>query len=333
MQIFFSILTAVSLLGLANGSVVPRQDRGPYVGYLLSTFSDPNPQVFWYLSDISDPLAFKALNGGNPVLRSTVGTRAVRDVFLASNADRSEYFVIATDLDINAAGFSWDQVTRRGSRGLTIWKSNNLVDWSAPTLAIIEDETAGMAWAPSVVWNDNEQQYYLFWASRLYASNDRDHTGTATLDRIRYTTTKDFVAFSRAADYLAPQGIPLIDQEFLDLGTPGAYARFLKDENVNRIYAETTTDGLFGEWTRVPGYVVDSLYEGAASFPDINTPGRYYLLLDNYVQYVPYQTNNIWTGPWEQSRAPQFPPGIKHGSVFLLTQAERDAITSRYLAK
>jgi hypothetical protein len=38
------------------------------------------------------------------------------------------------DLDINAAGFSWDAATRRGSRGIVVWSSSNLVDWSAASL-------------------------------------------------------------------------------------------------------------------------------------------------------------------------------------------------------
>lgn len=38
------------------------------------------------------------------------------------------------DLDINAAGFSWDEATRRGSRGIVVWHSNNLVDWTDASL-------------------------------------------------------------------------------------------------------------------------------------------------------------------------------------------------------
>lgn len=40
----------------------------------------------------------------------------------------------ATDLDINADGFNWDVATRQGSRGLVVWSSTNLVDWSEPAL-------------------------------------------------------------------------------------------------------------------------------------------------------------------------------------------------------
>ncbi|KAF9883377.1 hypothetical protein FE257_003544 [Aspergillus nanangensis] len=326
-----SLFTLASTLTLASSRVLPRQDNSSYVGYLLSTFTDANPQVFWYLSDASDPLAFKPVDGGSAILESTVGTRAVRDVFLASNAARSEYFLLATDLDINADGFSWDQATRTGSRSLVIWKSSDLVDWSEPTLTIIEDDTAGMAWAPSAVWDDTEQQYYLFWASRLYDTSDTAHTGDATLDRIRYTTTTDFATFSPPADYVARDGEPVIDQDFQYLGSPGAYARFIKDENVLQVYEETTTDGLLGEWTRLPGYIAsDTQYEGAAAFADINTPGRYYVLLDNYEEYVPFQTDDIQAGSWEKSDASQFPGGLKHGSVFLLTQEEYDAVVGTY---
>jgi hypothetical protein len=92
---FSSVFTAVSLLGLSSAAVLPRQDEA-YAGYLLSTFTDANPSVFWYLADASDPLAFTPLNGGDPVLASTLGTKGVRDIFLTSNEDRSEYTIIAT---------------------------------------------------------------------------------------------------------------------------------------------------------------------------------------------------------------------------------------------
>lgn len=187
-----------------------------------------------------------------------------------------------------------------------------------------------MAWAPSAVWNDSEQQYYVFWASRHYAASDTGHTGTANLDRIRYATTRDFVTFSTPRDYLAPSGVPIIDQEFQYLGTPGHYARFIKDERVNQVYQEVTTGGLFGQWTRVPGYVrPESPTEGPASVADIRTPGLYHLLLDNYAQYIGFQTSSITSPNWQPSNS-RFPTGLKHGVVTPLTQREYDAIRARY---
>jgi hypothetical protein len=157
----------------------------------------------------------------------------------------------------------------------------------------VEDANAGMVWAPSAVWDDATSQFYVFWSSRLYASSDTKRTGAATLDRIRYTTTKDFVTFAAAKDYVALAETPLIDQEFQYLGKPGNFARFLKNETVNQVYVEKTTGGLFGSWTRTPGYVrPESLREGPASFADNITPGLYHLLLDDYTQYVPYQSTD-----------------------------------------
>ncbi|KAL7621600.1 hypothetical protein AAE478_008925 [Parahypoxylon ruwenzoriense] len=328
---FRSILSVIALTGVITASPVEPRKASNYVGYLISTFSDVTPKVQFHLSNGNSASSFQFLNGGNPVLASTVGTKAVRDIFLATNSARSEYYLIATDLDVTASGFSWDKATRHGSRGIVVWKSSNLVDWSGPDLQIVEPETAGMVWAPSAVWDDETSQYYVFWASRLYDSSDTEHTGTATLDRIRYATTKDFATFSAPKDYLASSGMPLIDQEFQYLGTPGAFARFLKDENVGRVYQEITSDGLFGTWTRLDGYVHnDGQREGAASFADNETPGLYHLFLDDYTQYIPYQTSDIYSQSWTASSRTGFPSGLKHGSVTPLTQKEYDALAAAY---
>jgi hypothetical protein len=190
-----------------------------------------------------------------------------------------------------------------------------------------------MVWAPSAVWDEPTSQYYVFWASRFFNTSDPGHTGKPSLNRIRYATTKDFTTFSRAKDYIALPDIPLIDQEFQYLGTPGHYARFVKHEGNQRVYQEITTGGLFGKWTRIPGYVTeDRPFEGPASFADNVTPGLYHLLLDDYKQYVPYQTSSIRTTGWKRSNFTNFPRGLKHGSVTPLLRAEYDAIAKRYLA-
>ncbi|KAF7548260.1 hypothetical protein G7Z17_g7159 [Cylindrodendrum hubeiense] len=325
-----SILIAAFSTALVASSPTSRQSTS-YAGYLISTFSDANPQVQWHLSNGNSASSFRFLNDGNSVLASTVGTKGVRDIFLTTNSARSEYFLIATDLDINASGFSWDWATRQGSRGIVVWKSSNLVDWSEASLRIVEGDRAGMVWAPSAVWDDATQQYYVFWASRLYGSSDTSHTGTANLDRIRYAATKDFVTFSTPSDYVALATTPLIDQEFQYLGTPGAFIRFLKNETTNQVYQERTTGGLFGSWTRIPGYVRNETpREGPASFADNLTPGLYHLLLDDYTQYVPYQTSSILSPNWVASNASNFPTGLKHGSVTPLTKAEYDRVAAKY---
>ncbi|KAI1137488.1 glycoside hydrolase family 43 protein [Hypoxylon sp. FL0543] len=325
-------LIVVALAGIIGASPTPPRAASNYVGYLISTFSDATPKVQFHLSEGNSASSFSFLNKGQPVLTSTVGTKAVRDIFLATNSARSEYYLLATDLDVEASGFSWDKATRQGSRGIVVWKSADLVNWSTSTLRIVEKDTAGMVWAPSAVWDDATAQYYLFWSSRLYAASDTQHTGTATLDKIRYATTKDFTTFSEPNDYLALSDTPLIDQEFQYLGTPGAFARFFKNETTQQVVQEVTTGGLFGTWTRVGYASTDVPREGPASFADNVTPGLYHLFLDDYTQYVPYQTSNIRSAGYTRSSTSGFPTGLKHGSVTPLTQEEYDALAAEYPA-
>jgi hypothetical protein len=97
-------MRVVTLLATALSAsfveAIPADNTGfadsKYAGYLISTFSDPTPQVQWYLSDGNSASSFNFLNGGKPVLTSNVGTKGVRDVFLTTNTARSEYFTIAT---------------------------------------------------------------------------------------------------------------------------------------------------------------------------------------------------------------------------------------------
>jgi hypothetical protein len=187
-----------------------------------------------------------------------------------------------------------------------------------------------MVWAPSAVYSETEGLYHVFWASRHYAKKDRDHAGYAKLDEIRYATTTDFQTFSEPKTYLALPDTPLIDQEFQYLGQPGHYARYLKNETVNQVYVETTTNGLFGSWARVPGYVrKESPTEGPASFADNTIPGLYHLWLDNYVEYMPFQTFNILQPGLDRSPG-SIPRGLKHGSITPLTDKEYTAVANRW---
>lgn len=80
---------------LTSASPTVRQSSN-YAGYLISTFTDAKPQIQQYLSDGNSASAFTFLNGGEPILASDVGTKGVRDIFLATNDARSEFHLIAT---------------------------------------------------------------------------------------------------------------------------------------------------------------------------------------------------------------------------------------------
>lgn len=91
----YSAAVATALLSFGSASPVGKHQNA-YAGYLISTFSDVNPTVQWYLSNDNSPTSFTKINGGNSVLTSTVGTKAVRDVYLTSNSARDQFYLIAT---------------------------------------------------------------------------------------------------------------------------------------------------------------------------------------------------------------------------------------------
>lgn len=95
------LLGLVSTIGLTSANPIdPRQNTPPraFAGYLISTFSDPNPQVQFHLSNGNSPSDFTFANNGRAVLNSTVGTKGVRDQFLATNDARDVWYLIATGM-------------------------------------------------------------------------------------------------------------------------------------------------------------------------------------------------------------------------------------------
>lgn len=92
-----------------------------------------------------------------------------------------------------------------------------------------------------------------------------------------------------------------------------------------------TTGGLFGDWKRIRGYVrEEQSREGPAAFKDNVKDGVYHLLLDDYKQYLPFETANIQEGKWKKSDKPGFPGRLKHGSVTPLLREEWEAIRQRF---
>lgn len=88
------LAAAASVAAVAAGPIIPRATT--YVGYLISTFTDAVPAVQMYLSNGNTAASFTKLNGDSPVLTSSVGTKAVRDIFLATNTARSEFYLLGT---------------------------------------------------------------------------------------------------------------------------------------------------------------------------------------------------------------------------------------------
>ena len=154
-----------------------------------------------------------------------MGEMGLRDPFLIRSPEGDRFFLIATDLSIGRNG-DWDRSQRTGSKYLEVWESTDLVTWSAQRHVKVSPDTAGNTWAPEAYWDADLGQYVVFWASKLYAETDTNHTGS-TYNRMLYATTRDFRTFSEPRIW-QDRGESRIDSTVIKEN--GTYYRFTKDE-------------------------------------------------------------------------------------------------------
>ncbi|KAL1305768.1 hypothetical protein AAFC00_003938 [Neodothiora populina] len=308
------------------------------VGYLGTFFLGDEPSVYFYLSNGNNALSFRALNGGKPILVPSGGTGGVRDPSLITGGgdeSGSKWYIIGTDLDI--AKTTWDASQRNGSLSIYIWESTDLVNWSAERLVKVENDDAGMVWAPDAIWDPAENAYLVHWASKFYAADDVDHSGPPTNIVIRYAYTIDFVSFSSPATLIDTGSSSIIDLNILPLesGSTNSYARFIKNETATNVYMEISTTGLNvganDAWTRPggPDAIIRSGVEGPAAYLDNMEDGLAHLLLDYFSDdgYRPFEnadpaTSDVWT----DSDRSNFPSNLRHGSVLGVDQGRYDAL-------
>ncbi len=135
-------------------------------GYLFVTFkgeqSPLTEQIYFALSQ--DGRQWKGLNGGEPVLISTLGEKGVRDPYLLRSHDGNKFYILATDLSINLHR-DWGRAQVAGSQSIVIWESSDLVHWFPPRLVRVAAPDAGCTWAPEAVYDENTGDYLVFWAS------------------------------------------------------------------------------------------------------------------------------------------------------------------------
>lgn len=331
MQLSFLTSLALALAATAAYSApTPANKRqSSFVGYFIQHFKTINGQdsekIYQQVSNGNNAYSYTALNGGDAVLTSTVGTKGVRDSYLVASPDRTDFWSIATDL--NTQTQSWSEAVTHGSKSIVVWHSTDLVNWDTNYLVQVDDDTAGMVWAPSATYDPNTQQYYVFWGSNLFAKDDPNHSnGPVTKTVIRYATTTDFKSFSAPQTYISGGDQDRLDQEIQSLGGD-SYARFTTAGGKG-VIEEISQDGLLGTWNRVGGsdnYInTQSPREGPTSFQDNQDASKYHLWLDAPPDagYETYSTNDIQGGNYPQESVSGFPYGLRQGSVLPITQSE-----------
>ncbi|KAF3018553.1 hypothetical protein E8E14_012579 [Neopestalotiopsis sp. 37M] len=322
-------------IGALGTPIASRADTS-LVGYLGAFFLGADPYVYFYLSNGNNAVSFKALNKGQPVIKPTKGTGGVRDPAIVQGGGSEagkKWYIVGTDLDIGKT--TWDAAQRTGSRGIFVWESTDLVNWTNERLVTVEDATAGMVWAPEAIWDTSKNQYLVHWASKFYSTSDTSHTGSPSNIIIRYAYTSDFKTFTAPKTYIDKSTFNVIDLDILPLDNSGSnYLRFLKDESAKTVFVEYSTSGLFGSWTRAGGSsgIITSSVEGPAAYRDNQVDGKVHVLLDFYGSdgYRPYESTNPKGNVWTASSRSAFPSNLRHGSVLSVNQSLYDAVNSKW---
>ncbi|MFI6035093.1 family 43 glycosylhydrolase [Streptomyces sp. NPDC051315] len=308
-------------------------------GYLFSYFTGEGTadgeQLYFALSKGDDPLKWRELNDGKPVLTSSLGEQGLRDPFIIRSPEGDKFYQIATDLRIYGNG-DWDAAQRTGSRSIMVWESTDLVHWTDQRLVRVSPDSAGNTWAPEAYYDARLGEYVVFWASKLY--DNAGHTGD-TYNRMMYATTRDFHTFSEPKVWI-DRGYSVIDSTVIQ--HDGTYYRLSKDERNNTsstpnskfIFEEKSDSLLNTSWTPVAegiGKGAMNAAEGPLVFKS-NSGEKWYAFLDEFGGrgYIPFETTDLDSGTWTPSTGYDLPARPRHGTVLPVTQAEYDRLLSTY---
>lgn len=324
-------------------------DEGAYLFvHFVGSEQANEEQVYFSVSE--DGSTWKTLNQKQPVLKSNVGWKGIRDPFIMPKHDGTGYYIIATDLCIYEMGKThsdvWNYCQEFGSKSLVVWESDDLLDWGTPRLVEVAVDNAGCAWAPEAIWDKEKEQYMVYWASRLHEPEDK--YGDHWMQRVYRSYTSDFVTFSAPEVYIENDD-SRIDTTIVE--EDGVYYRFTKNEGSNAkwVYMEKSTS-LSGGFKYVNSFTINGrpyydkpvspaasdgrleAYEGPTAYK-LHDGSGWNLLLDEAVsyKYQPYHTADLSSGKFESATSFTF-NGLtfRHGSVLPITTEQYNALLEKW---
>lgn len=282
--------------------------------YVFSSFRG-NGEGGLHLAYSHDGLTWTALKDDSSFLEPIVGQGLMRDPCIIQGPDGSYHMVWTTGW--------WDQ-------GLGVAHSEDLIHWSEQQFVPVmsHEPTARNTWAPEIIWDHDNEQYVIYWASTIPGRfPESASTGDDGLNhRIYYTTTEDFETYSETRLFYEP-GFNVIDSTIVRQGDE--YIMILKDETrhpAEKNLRVARSDSLYGPWTEPSEpFTPEGVWvEGPTLLEKDDATIVYY---DEYMnkRYGAMRTTDFKT--WENiSDKVTFPEGTRHGTVFKVSKGELDAL-------
>jgi beta-xylosidase len=299
-----SVLGVLGLLALVSWCSAADAQEKP--AYLFSYFTD-NGQDGLHLACSLDGLEWKALNNGQSLLKPAVGGKLMRDPCVLRGPDGVFHMVWTTGW--------WD-------KGIGYAGSKDMITWSEQKfIPVMEHEpTAKNCWAPEVMYDPNEKQYMIFWATTIPGRFPQTENSGDNNHRIYYVTTKDFTTFSPAKVLLDP-GFNSIDATIVRAG--GRYVMFIKNESKKppeKNIRVCTADKPTGSWGPASKPITGkSWVEGPTA---VQIGDWWYVYFDKYTEgkYGVIRSKDLTS--WEDvSEKLRYPKGLRHGTAFAVEPA------------
>ncbi len=299
--------------------------------YLFSHFKEKitpdGEQVYFSVS--RDGFNWEKVNGDNPMVTCTKGQKGCRDITTV-RLKSGGFIVIATDLCIayhfdENYNIDWKKMNSEGSKYLSLWRTDDLVNFSEQELIYFGRDDFGCLWAPEVFYDEENDEYLIHWGSTV----DEDNF---THMSIYCSKTKDFKTFSEPQMYFT-KGNEILDSHIVKFGD--TYHLFYKNSSNPPMNMHATSKNLYGPFEHDKAfeeYMDKNIshpgsYEAPTSYvlPD----GRWCLMIDffgcakEYMGYVPFISDTPGVADFTRSDEKfTFPYGFKHGGVIEITNEE-----------
>lgn len=290
-------------------------------------------QVYFGLS--KDGLHWEKVYDGQPLLWAYYGDKGVRDFTVARCENNGKFYIIATDLSLsygmrNQYHHSWKEIGRNGSHYLSMWESEDLVNWSEQKLIKLGDKEFGCRWAPDILHDVEHGDYILHWSSP-HISDDYQEKA------IYYSRTKDFREFTEPELLYRKEDSGVIDSAMYEEN--GKYYLFVKSEKNPCGVILLESEHATGPFQKVEGLEQSMGLENPWAYEAPTavrlTDGKWCLFLDYFgvkgkgQGYVPFMADSMKNGAFVRSDSSfSFPYGFKHGTILKITYGEYEKIRS-----
>jgi predicted GH43/DUF377 family glycosyl hydrolase len=217
--------------------------------YLFTSFKEPANEGLRMLYS-KDGYHWKRVD--SVLLKPMIGKdKIMRDPSMIQSPDGTFHLVWTTE---------W-----KGGNGFGTASSKDLINWTEQRyIPVMQYEpTVVNVWAPELFYDDETQQYIIIWASCIPGRFERGIEEDSNNQRMYYTTTKDFVAFSETKLFLDPK-FSVIDAVIVKCATKD-YVLVLKDNtrperNIKVAFAESS----LGPWKNISAPFTEKFTEGPA---------------------------------------------------------------------